>query len=387
MAIAVGNTSAVSVRLIIPWNGAWIADVDLNVASTEPLPSGRVVASIGSETLSGTIDPRSSGRFGEKARVRVVAGGCGWDRVVAARNFQNDAGLWSSAVVTSTAAEIGESVVDATPVLHGTHFVRAAGAASKVFLQREWYVDATGTTQVVPRAPVPPPADLDILTWDPSMRVAELATDSIVWPGMVLTDERFGSAVVRWVEQSFGGGRGRALAWCANAGASSLVSALGAVASHMVGASHLRLYRYRLIAQNSDGRLLLQTVKPGGVVPDALPIDVWPGMAGLSAEFTPGTEVLLGFVEGDPAQPVVLAFQSEAPLTLTFDATSAIYLGKGATSPAAKGDELARCISELRSAISTWAPIAQDGGAALKTALGKWLSAAYDFESALVRVK
>jgi len=189
-----------------------------------------------------------------------------------------------------------------------------------------------------------------------------------VWPGTVLTDTRFGTMTVRAVEQWFGDGRARVLAWCGTAASSSLTSALGSVASHAVGATHLRLYRYRVVAQNSDGRLLLQTVKPGGVVPDALPIDTWPGMAGLSAEITPGTEVLLGFVEGDPAQPVVLAFQSEAPLTLTFDATSAINLGKGATSPAAKGDELARCIADLRSAISKWAPVAQDGGAALKTA-------------------
>jgi hypothetical protein len=387
MALLVGNTSAVSVRLIIPWVGAWLADVDLDLASTEVLPSGRVTAMVGSDTLMGTVDPFASGRFGEKARGRIIAGGGGWDRAVAARDFQNDAGLWSSAVLAATAAEIGESVVDATPILHGSHFVRAAGAASKVFLQRDWYVDAAGITRVGARTPVAAPADLDILSWDPTTRIAELASDSVVWPGTVLTDTRFNTVTVRAVEQRFGEGRARALAWCGTAASSSLTSALGSVASHAVGATHLRLYRYRVVAQNSDERLLLQTVKPGGVVPDALPIDVWPGMAGLSAEITPGTEVLLGFIEGDPAQPVVLALQSEAPLTLTFDATSAINLGKGATSPAAKGDELARCIADLRSAISKWAPVAQDGGAALKTALTTWLSASYDFESALVRVK
>lgn len=385
--LSVGDTPATSVRLILPWTGAWIADVDLDVASTDALPSGRVIVNVGSETLSGTVDPRAAGRFGEKARVRIVAGGGGWDRVVAARNFQNDAGLWSSAVVTATAAEIGETVVDDAPVLLGTHFVRAAGAASKVFLQRDWYVDAMGTTQIAPRPSAASPSDLDVLTWDPSMRVAELATDSIVWPGMVLTDARFGSAVVRSVEQSFGGGRGRALAWCGQALSSRLSAALGSAANHSVGVTHLRMYRYRVVAQNSDGRLLLQTVRPGGVVPDALPIEVWPGMAGLSADVTPGTEVLLGFVEGDPAQPVVLAFQAEAPVTLTLDATSAIELGKGATAPAAKGDELARCVSDLQLAITNWAPVAQDGGAALKTALTKWLATTYDFSASLVRVK
>ena len=385
MALSVGNASAVSVRLVIPWTGAWIADVDLDLASTEPLPSGRVTAMAGTDTLVGTVEPAASGRFGEKARIRIIAGGGGWDRSVTARDFQNDAGLWSSAVLAATAAEIGETVIDATPILHGSHFVRAAGAASKVFAAREWHVDAAGITRVGTRMPTVAPVDLDILSWDPSTRIAELATESVVWPGMVLTDVRFGAVTVRAVEQCFSEGRARAIAWCGIA--SSLTSAIGSVASHAVGATHLRLYRYRVVAQNSDGRLLLQTAKPGGVVPDALPIDVWPGMAGLSAEITPGTEVLLGFVESDPAQPVVLAFQSEPPLTLTLDATSVIHLGKDATSPAAKGDELARCIGDLRSAISKWAPVSQDGGAALKTALTTWLSAPYHFESSLVMLK
>ncbi len=387
ISLAVGTTPAISIRLVIPWLGAWIAEADLDLPTTEALPSGRVSVSVGGESLVGTVDARASGRFGEKARVRIVAGGGGWDRVVAARDFQNDAGLWSNAALTATAAELGETVVDPKPVLLGNHFVRAAGAASKMFGHRDWFVDASGVTHVVPRLPVPPPADLDVLSWDPSLRLADLATDAIVWPGTTLSDARFGSAVVRDVEQTFANGQGRALAWCGTSPSSRLTAALGSAANHSVGVTHLRLYRYRVVAQNSDGRLLLQAIKPVGVVPDVLPISIWPGMAGLSAEITPGTEVLLGFVEGDPAQPVVVSFQSEPPLTLTLDATTAIELGKGAVSPAAKGDELARCVADLRKAITGWAPAAQDGGAALKTALAKWLGTSYDFSSALVRLK
>jgi hypothetical protein len=43
-------------------------------------------------------------------------------------------------------------------------------------------------------------------------------------------------------------------------------------------------------------------------LPDLLPLSVWPGIAGAHAELAPGAEVLVGFIEGDRTQPVVLAF-------------------------------------------------------------------------------
>ena len=55
---------AASVRLYMPWQGAWTADVDVDLSAVPVVPSGLVVLKIGDAVLSGAIDPDASGKFG-----------------------------------------------------------------------------------------------------------------------------------------------------------------------------------------------------------------------------------------------------------------------------------------------------------------------------------
>src|SRR5260221_6333886 len=99
-ALLVNEVSAVRVRLFVPWVGAWVADVDLDIGSDKPMPNGMVVLAINDANLVRTVDARASGRFGKQGSVRAVAGGAGWDRFSPERSFHDDAGVNSIIVIT-----------------------------------------------------------------------------------------------------------------------------------------------------------------------------------------------------------------------------------------------------------------------------------------------
>ena len=213
--ITLNGSPAVSLRVHAPARGVWFADVDLDLAAiAAPVPSGRAVLTVGAAVLSGTVDPEASGRFGTKARVRVVGGGNGWQKLVPAQHFHNDFGVLSTSVLQATGALVGEQVVDVTPSRLGVDYVRTAGPAARVLADAEWYVDPTGITLVGPRPPVPLSPGADILTWDATARKAEIASDELILPGTILVDVRFGTATVQDVEQTFGADGARAVVWC-----------------------------------------------------------------------------------------------------------------------------------------------------------------------------
>jgi hypothetical protein len=66
-------------------------------------------------------------------------------------------------------------------------------------------------------------------------------------------------------------------------------------------------YRYRVFRMAGD-RVEAQAASKAQGLPDVVPVTQWPGVAGAFAELTMGSEVLIEFIEGDPAQPIVTAF-------------------------------------------------------------------------------
>lgn len=361
--ILLNGLSAVAARLAIPGTGAWIADVDVDLALVPVVPSGRAVLVIGTETLLGTVDASGTGRMGEKARVQLVGGGGGWARNVPALHLHNDFGVTSTAVYSVTAASVGEVVLDTAPTVYGPDFVRSAGPASRVLAGVNWYVDATGITTVGPRLPRPLGLGVDILEWDPATKRAVLASDTIVWPGTLLVDERFGTATVRDVEQTFGPDGARVIAWCetgSDAGLESagsrLARALGAVARESTGLPFLRRYKYRVVAQGVDGRLTLQAVAIGAGVPDLLQaIPIWPGVAGVEQKLVPGSIVLVAFVARDaplPPMPVVVGFDPDNPTALEVSVDTLIFkVGLGAM-PVAKAPPVITALSALQTQLT-----------------------------------
>ncbi len=298
---------AVAVRFLVPWVGTWVAevDVDLDVPTT---PTGPAVLVIGTATpMKGTIDANASGRHGEKATVRVVGGGAGWQKTVTPKHFEAATGLLSSLVISTTAVEVGETVLEATPMSLGRSYVRTAGPASRVLSGRDWHVDELGVTVVGPRVTLPASPDVEILDWSPHEQCATFACDSLVQPGTILTDTKFGTATVRDVEQTFDASGSRGKAWCATsapkAAGNSVARALRALAKDAVSDVYLRPHRYRVVSTEADKRLVLQAIDRDVGVPDLIPCAFWPSAAGVTADLPPGAVVLVQFA--GPNIPIV----------------------------------------------------------------------------------
>lgn len=360
-------------RITTPKAGAWFADVDVDL-ELPVLPVGPAVLTVGTTILKGTIDERHSSRFGSKAKIRLVGGGGGWDKPVPPLHIHNDAGVLSTAIYAITAASVGEPpVVEfGPPKLFGVDYVRLQGAASSVFAGVEWWVDILGITHTGPRIPLPaPPAPLiDIVEWDPTSKVAVIATDILIQPGMTLLDPvRFGTATVVDVEQTFGEDGARAIAWCSTpsvAGAVSaalasppasagtqLVRALGALARQSAGVALLKTYAYRVVVQAPDGRVNLQLKSVVGEAPPFLTlIDIWAGLPGMTCKLTPSSIVTVAFIEGDPGRPTIVAFDPKNPpaIELKLDALR-IALGTLAAFPVSKAPATQAQIAAITAAI------------------------------------
>lgn len=332
MNLLLNGLPVLTFRMLLPWTGAWVADFDLDGDVPPPTSGPALVA--GDATLVGTVDPLRSGKFGERPRVGIVAGGGGWSKTVRAQHYHSDGALPFATVLAATAAEVLETATLLEPVMLAEDFVRVAGPASQVLSGRAWWVGLDGVTRVGQRPPVAPPEGLEVLDWDQATGVATAACDGLVEPGTMLADERFGGAkVVRDAELELSAEGLRARLWLVDEvvttpSPSPFVQAVRALAVDAIRPETMRRYRYRVIGMAGE-RVVLQAIDAGA--PDLQPVRIWAGVPGAKAELAPGAEVLVGFRAGDAPTPIVEAFAPTdgagwAPLTLDFEANAAISI-------------------------------------------------------------
>lgn len=137
-----------------------------------------------------------------------------------------------------------------------------------------------------------------------------------------------------------------------SAPASRLGAALGLLArAHGVPeAAALPLRRVRIVSQGVDGRVSLQHVERSGDAPDTLPVPVWYGVPGMSADHSPGQEMLLGYGGADLADPVAFLATprgqpGHVPIRIRIESTTevrffggsagVVRVGPGTTAPLA----------------------------------------------------
>lgn len=216
MNITIAGVRATSATIHVPQVGAWVADVDLDSAAA--LPSSKIALRVGAAEFTGTIDPRFSGTFAGRRRVRLVAGGNGWWRQISARHFHNDAGVRPKTVLQATAEECGEILTFSganNPI--GVDYVRQAGRGGAALLRLAgtgWYVDYAGVTQVGARV-VKPTGKFEVLDFDARQNIATLGTNEAqaVGIGTVLTERLDTPLTVRDLRIVVGEDGARVYAW------------------------------------------------------------------------------------------------------------------------------------------------------------------------------
>lgn len=350
MSATVNGLRALTVRLVMPYQGVWLADIDLDPDVVQAVPpAGPAVITIGAPpvaTLAGTIDPLFSGSFVASAKLRVLGGGGGWSRPVPSQDFANPAGVLSPVVIPATGALVGEVVTVLVPKLLATaKYERSAGPARRVLDDSPWWVDpTTGVTFVGgPRPPAVPDPSLEVISWDPDTKVAELTCDALVLPGTPIVSTKIGESpvIVRDVEQVFQGSGSRVTAWCSTGAVSRLQVALTSMVRELARTAYLKVYPYTVVgpaAGDTTGqKWLLQAVgrdpltQAATPMPDQVPCTAYAGTSGASAKLTPGIQVLVHFVNGNPADPVMLGCSMLVlPSELTLDAIAAVHVGKTA---------------------------------------------------------
>lgn len=370
--ILLGPHRGVSVTMTAPWSGAPVFDVDLD-PELPIVPSGRLPLKIDLAIVNGTIDDRHTGKFGDKVKARVIAGGAGWDQPVKALQFKGP--TLSAAVVAATAAEVGEIATDLKPSALDDYY-RMEGPASQILAGRDWYVEpTTGITLVdAPRIPIPTnPLEVEVLDWDPGKQLAIVASDGLLLPGMLLVDPvRIGAPImVRDVEQTWSDAGARAKAWCVplgetpdrGRGAAKLLGMIQSIARETSKAEYLTAHVCRVGAYNPLTNKV--TVQPVDMLNSPLPkvmieVPIAPGIAGYTAQLAPASLVLVAFqgMKGgaDPESAYVCGFVEGDPLEIKLNATIRVAVGEGLMPVMKATPALLAWISAVTTALNGLAP-------------------------------
>jgi hypothetical protein len=218
LVLSLNGARANTARLVVPFAGRWVVDVELDGAA---VPVGPARVTIGGLTLVGTVVPARSGAFVGVARVRVVSGAGGWSRVAPSRSYHDDAGVRRALALEQIARDVGETIEttgDATRlgidlVLHSE---TAARVLDHVLDGTHWRVDYDGVTRYGARPAATLGPGVELLDVDMRARRLTLAAPdpSAVPIGALVTDARMSvPLVVREFEAVITPGTARILAW------------------------------------------------------------------------------------------------------------------------------------------------------------------------------
>ena len=311
--VTVDGVPAQACRLVVGNVGAWHVMADLE--SDAPI-GGRVPVRVGNLTLTGTVDAAFSGTYALQRRVRVVAGAGGWSEYAPERSYHNDAGVKARLIAEDAARAVGETIGSFVPAAErvGVDYVRQAGPAVRTLEDAAgpgvaWWVDYDGVTHVGvrPQQAIPESA-YEVVAYDPRAHVATLAIDdpADVQIGSTIAGPLQTPAAVRQLEINVGTTEIRAVVWLGGGEAEHdrLTGLLRAIVQRATDRRLFGPWRYRVVRM-SGSRVDLQPVRVANGLPDLAAVDVWPGVASAHADLTPGAHVLVEFIEGDRAQPIV----------------------------------------------------------------------------------
>lgn len=384
MATATIEGEAISAGLVqVPGWGLWFADVT-TVDPIELTPRQAVTIEFAGATLRGAI--LSGGEHEGHARYRVVGGAGGWARRAPAKSYRNDLGIPAADVARDLAAEVGERIDTAGLTDRvGPHFPRREELASLTLCDlapRAWRVDLDGVTRFGARSATPytPPEGASLVRHDPALGVREY---DVIELGALLPGISIDGETVADIEYHISPEGVRVVAYSSETPRSRALDAIGDIVRALFPRlAFLGKYEFRVIQQVAD-RLDLQPVRSTTGFSELRAVQTRPGCAGIKATCTPGALVLVEFVDGDRARPVVTNFDAPdnpgfRPVDITIDAPSiALSLG---TAPIPRDDHLQSALSTLATAVQSGiqavgesaAASGSAGALAFQGALGAW---------------
>lgn len=342
----------------MPRIGAWHADVE---AAGEATLSGSVTLKSDDQTFVGTVVPGRSGTNGGRSRAKVVGGAGGLPTTLPAKNYKS--GPKVRAIVADILREAGETLSatadDLVLDVVITAWERRQGPASRCLNEIVGHVDAVwrilddGTVWVgVDTYPEVEP-EHRLLDEDWALGEFEIAPDQVeLRPGVTFLGQQI--ALVRHrIRQS------------AIRTEVSIVGSPGTVFERIFkplrqAIDYSRLWPARVVSQRANGKLELDPDDArfkglGGL--DQVPIR--PGIPGTTVTVPKNTRVRLGFDGGDPTRPFAALWDVGAVTLVVIGDT-------GNADSVALNSKVEAQLQRLKSAITTAATGASDGGAAFK---------------------
>lgn len=325
-----GNTVTKATLWRSDW-GTWYADVETDKPVALAGAAALVLADL---TLSGTV--LSGGAFSDRSRFRVVGGAGGWGKIIPAKSYSNDVGVKVSQVVSDAASACGETVQLTTTDKVGRSWTYDDDGPAVRVLERvargAWYVDEAGITKLGKRPRTTLTEKVTVQNVDVARSIVSVASDKIaaLAPGVTVEGIEAIDCIHELTDKSVRttlyGKRGTS--------GSRAHRAFTALLDLLDPDRKFRgLFEYRVVQQDGD-TLDLQIVRKSTGMPDLRRVPVRPGTPGCSAEFTPGSRVVVGFVDSSPSGAFVLAGDEVGsagflPLELKLDATTFVKLGAG----------------------------------------------------------
>lgn len=330
-------------RVPLPAWGIWWAEASLD---EEVRLSGRVILTVADLALSGTVMSGGPGPIG-RSRYRIAAGAGAWGKTIPARHYANDAGVKAATVVADAASACGETLDLATvPATRlGPAYTRGEGPAARVLesiFPSGWYVGEDGVTRIGKRPTSTLIALAAIQSVDAARGTVALASDEIarLVPGVVVE----GITAVDVLHELAPGSALRSTIWGAGiAPTSRRLTALRRIFDQLDPDRRFRgVYEYRVVSQEAE-RVNLQAIRVSLGLPNLQRVPVRAGVPGARADLTPGSRVLVAFVDASPSRPAIVGFEDPerdgfAPLVLDIDATDEINLGAAAGTVIRDGD-------------------------------------------------
>lgn len=339
MRAALNDRTITRARLLVPGWGLPFAEVEID--GSDELDDNAVTLEIADLVASMTVV--TSGPWRGRRRYRIVAGSGGWGESIPARGYTSDLKVLPAAVAVDAATDAGE-VIDVTGLgvsSLGGHWTRPAGPAARALEQlapQGWRVGLDGVTRFGPAPEVAydgEAARVDLPDFAVGrVELAPLTGVSQLVPGVVVDD-----TIAVDVEHRVEDGALRTSLWAAHGATSRILSGLARIVRRLtVRYDFGGIYSYRIVSSEGDTidgqRLDLQPERslPGMPWLQRVRTQYPPGF---TAEHTLGGLVLVQFVDGDPARPVVTAGGADPdspgwlPGAVRIDADSAVELGDG----------------------------------------------------------